>query len=152
MDLNFKIADENFDPRVRESFYRQEIMKTVGASILSIKPGEVSLEFPYHKSLTQQHGFIHAGIISTVLDSACGYAAFSLMPKDAAVLTIEFKINLISPAKGARFRAVGIVKKPGRNITFTQGEMFSFIDGEEKLIASMTCTIMSVFNRENIDN
>ena len=95
-------------------------MKTVNASILAIRPGEIELEFPYQSNLTQQHGFIHAGIVSTVLDTACGYAAFSLMPENAAVLTIEFKVNLLSPAKGERFRAVGKVKKLGKNITVTE--------------------------------
>ena len=150
MKSTFKPRDEDFETRVRESFDRQEIMKTVNASILAIRPGEVELEFPYQANLTQQHGFIHAGIVSTVLDSACGYAAFSLMPKDAAVLTIEFKINLLSPAAGSRFRAVGSVKKSGRNITVTQGELFAYTDGKEKLVATMAGTIMSVYNRDGI--
>ncbi len=127
-------------------------MKTVNASILAIKPGEVELEFPYQIGLTQQHGFIHAGIVSTVLDSACGYAAFSLMPEGAAVLTIEFKINLISPAKGELFRAVGKVKKPGRNITVTEGELFTDVYDGQKLVATMVGTIMSVYDREGIEN
>jgi uncharacterized protein (TIGR00369 family) len=147
----FKPADENFETRVRQSFYRQEVMKTINASILNVQAGEVELEFPFQANLTQQHGFIHAGIVSTVLDSACGYAAFSLMPIDAAVLTIEFKINLLSPAKGACFRAVGSVKKPGRNITVTEGELFACQDGKEKLVATMVGTIMSVYNREDVN-
>ncbi len=150
MKSKFKPADENFETRVRESFSRQEVMKTVNASIVNVQAGEVELEFPFLANLTQQHGFIHAGIVSTVLDSACGYAAFSLMPKDAAVLTIEFKTNLLSPAKGDRFRAVGSVKKPGRNITVTEGELFACQDGKEKLVASMVGTIMSVYNREDV--
>jgi len=147
----FKPADENFETRVRESFDRQEVMKTVNASILNVQAGEVELEFPFQANLTQQHGFIHAGIVSTVLDSACGYAAFSLMPKDAAVLTIEFKINLLSPAIGTCFRAIGSVKKPGRNITVTEGELFACQDGKEKLVATMVGTIMSVYNREDVN-
>lgn len=148
----FKPADEDYQTKVHNSFDRQEIMKTVNASILAVRPGEVEIQFPYHKKLTQQHGFIHAGIVSTVLDSACGYAAFSLMPAEAAVLTIEFKINLLSPAKGEQFRAVGTVKKPGRNITVTQGELFSYEGGEQKLLATMVGTIMSVYNREGVKN
>lgn len=127
-------------------------MKTVNASILAIRPGEIELEFPYHSNLTQQHGFIHAGIVSTVLDRACGYAAFSLMPDNAAVLSIEFKINLLSPARGERFRAVGRVKKPGKNITVTVGELFSYAEGEEKLVATMLGTMMAVYNREGIEH
>ena len=152
MGTQFKPSDESFDAKVRESFNRQEIMKTVNASILAVRPGEVELEFPYQANLTQQHGFIHAGIVSTVLDSACGYAAFSLMPKDADVLTIEFKINLLSPAKGSRFKTVGTVKKPGKNITVTQGELFSYEDGKQTLVATMVGTIMSVFNRKGVNN
>lgn len=110
------------------------------------------MEFPYQSSLTQHHGFVHAGIVSTVLDSACGYAAFSLMPKGAAVLTIEFKINLLSPAKGELFRAIGTVKKPGRNITVTEGELFSYVDGGQKLVATMVGTMMSIYDREGIEN
>jgi len=151
MKPKFKPANENFETRVRESFSRQEVMKTVNASILDVQAGEVELKLPFQVNLTQQHGFIHAGIVSTVLDSACGYAAFSLMPKDAEVLTIEFKINLLSPAKGACFRAIGSVKKPGRNITVTEGELFACQDGKEKLVATMVGTIMSVYNREGVN-
>jgi uncharacterized protein (TIGR00369 family) len=143
-------TDDGYKLKVAESFQRQEVMKTLNASILDIRPGEIELEFPYQQSLTQQHGFIHAGIISTVLDSACGYAAFSLMPEDAAVLTIEFKINLLSPAKEDRFRAIGKVKKFGKNITVTDGELFAYSDSGKKLIATMVGTIMAVYNREGI--
>jgi uncharacterized protein (TIGR00369 family) len=143
-------TDDGYKLKVAESFQRQEVMKTLNASILDIRPGEIELEFPHQQSLTQQHGFIHAGIISTVLDSACGYAAFSLMPEDAAVLTIEFKINLLSPAKEDRFRAIGKVKKFGKNITVTDGELFAYSDSGKKLIATMVGTIMAVYNREGI--
>ena len=125
-------------------------MKTINASVLDIRPGEIELEFPYQSNLTQQHGFIHAGIVSTVLDTACGYAAFTLMPENAAVLSIEFKVNFLSPAKGERFRAVGKVRKPGRNITVTEGELFSHIEDEQKLVATMVGTMMSVYGREDI--
>ncbi len=152
MESQFKPSDDGYEAKVRDSFNRQEIMKTVNASILSIQPGEVKLEFPYQINLTQQHGFIHAGIVSTVLDSACGYAAFSLMPKGAAVLSIEFKINFLSPAKGKLFQAVGTVKKPGRNITVTEGELFVCVDGGQKLVATMVGTMMSVYDREGIEN
>ena len=100
------------------------------ASIVAVRPGEIELEFPYQSNLTQQHGFIHAGIVSTVLDSACGYAAFSLMSEDAAVLSIEFKVNLLSPAKGEKFKAVGKVRKHRKNITVTEGEFFAYAEGE----------------------
>ena len=152
MSLQFEPSDAGFKDRVIESFNRQEVMKTLKASILAIRPGEIELEFPYQSNLTQQHGFIHAGIVSTVLDSACGYAAFSLMPVNAAVLSIEFKVNFLSPAKGERFRAFGKVKKPGQNITVTEGELFSYTGREQKLIALMVGTMMSVYNRDGIEN
>jgi len=125
-------------------------MKTLGASLVRVSPGEVAIRFPFDSNLTQQHGFIHAGIVSTVLDSACGYAAFTLMPQDAAVLTIEFKINLLSPARGEWFEAVGRVKKPGRNISVTEGEIYAQQGEAKKLVASMVGTMMAVFDREDI--
>lgn len=152
MTLQFETRNSEYKQKVIESFNRQEIMKTLNASILSIQPGIIELEFPYQAHLTQQHGFIHAGIVSTVLDSACGYAAFSLMPENAAVLTIEFKVNFLSPAKGERFIAIGKVKKPGKNITVTEGELFSYIEGKKKSVAIMVGTIMSVYDRKGIKN
>ena len=152
MSSQFEPHDPDYKEKVIASFQRQEAMHTLNVSISAVGPGEVELEFPYQQKLTQQHGFIHAGIVSTVLDSACGYAAFSLMPADAAVLTIEYKINLLSPAKGERFRAAGKVKKPGRNITVTEGELFACSEGGEKLVATMVGTIMAVYDRAGIEN
>lgn len=152
MSIQFEPKFSGYKEKVSGSFDRQEAMKTLNVSIQRIHPGEVELALPHQKSLTQQHGFIHAGIISTVLDSACGYAAFSLMPENAAVLTIEFKINLLAPAQGERFLAVGKVKKPGRNITVTDGEFFAYTGDERKLVATMTGTIMAIYDREGIDN
>lgn len=146
----FKPHDPDFEQRVVDSFNRQKVMKTVGASIVEVGPGEVTIQFPFDPELTQQHGFIHAGIVSTVLDSACGYAAFSLMPEDAAVLTIEFKVNLLSPAKGDRFEATGRVKKPGRNISVAEGELYAYQGGNKKLVASMVGTMMAVYDRDQI--
>jgi uncharacterized protein (TIGR00369 family) len=150
MSSQFK-PSAGYKEKIIKSFNRQGMMKTIHASILAIRPGEIELEFPYQSNLTQQHGFIHAGIVSTVLDTACGYAAFSLMPDNAAVLTIEFKVNLLSPAKGERFRAVGRVKKPSNTITVTEGELFSQVAGGQKLVATMVGTIMSVYDREGIE-
>ena len=103
---NFTPRDSQYGAKVKDSFERQQAMHTVGACIISVEPGRVELEFVHQNKLTQQHGFIHAGIVSTVLDSACGYAAFSLMSEDSAVLTIEFKVNLLAPAKGEKFIAI----------------------------------------------
>ena len=150
MSSQFK-PGTGYKEKIIESFSRQGVMKTLNASILAIRPGEIELEFPYQSNFAQQHGFIHAGIVSTLLDTACGYAAFSLMPDNAAVLTIEFKVNLLSPAKGVRFRAVGKVRKPGKNITVTEGELYSHAKGGQKLVATMVATIMSVYDREDIE-
>ena len=136
----------DYQEKVKKSFADQAVMKTIGASIEAIGAGEIEIEFPYQTSLTQQNGFIHAGIVSTVLDSACGYAAFSLMPEDASVLTIEFKINLLSPAKGDRFRGYGKVKKAGRTISVAEAELYAFSDQGRKLVATMVGTLMAVSN------
>lgn len=143
-------ADANFEQRIRRSFDSQDAMHTIGASISEVAAGRVVIGFDYHKKLTQQHDFIHAGIVSTVLDSACGYAAYSLMPAEAGVLTIEFKINLLSPAKGDYFFAIGRVTKPGRTITVADGEMFARSGGQEKRIATMTGTLMTVSDRSDV--
>lgn len=152
MKASFEPSDALYKEKVIESFNRQQVMKTISASIKKIIPGQIELEFPFQQSLTQQHGFIHAGIVSTVLDSACGYAAFSLMPANAAVLTIEFKVNLLAPAEGKLFRALGRVKKPGRNISVAEGELLSYTNDDSKLVATMVATIMAVYDRAGIEN
>ncbi len=144
MKSKFEPKHPDYAAKVEKSFADQAVMETIGASIEAISPGEIEIEFPYQSSLTQQNGFIHAGIVSTVLDSACGYAAFTLMPEDASVLTIEFKINLLSPAKGDRFRGYGKVKKAGRNISVAEAELYAFSDQGKKLVATMVGTLMAV--------
>ncbi|MBN9409726.1 MAG: PaaI family thioesterase [Burkholderiales bacterium] len=136
--------------RVHESFERQAAMRTLGAQLASVQPGEVTIELDWAPALTQQHGFLHAGMVATALDSACGYAGFSLMPADAAVLTIEFKINLLAPARGERFRMTGTVIKPGRTVTVCEGRAIAFDGGREKLVATMSCTLMAVTGREGV--
>jgi uncharacterized protein (TIGR00369 family) len=135
--------------RVGDSFARQAAMTTLGATLGEVAPGRVSVLLAHRAALTQQHGYLHAGMLATALDTACGYAAFSLMPADAAVLTIEFKINLLAPAKGPRFRFEGQVVKPGRTISVVDGRALQ-IDGvgEEKLIATMTATVMTIVGRD----
>jgi uncharacterized protein (TIGR00369 family) len=140
--MTFQPKDPNFADRVRASFARQRMMQTLGVEITRLAPGEIELAMPYEAAFTQQHGFIHAGIMATVLDSACGYAAFSLMPTDAAVLTVEFKTNLLAPAKGERFVFRARVVKPGRTITVCDAAAFAIDAGTEKLIATMTWTLM----------
>jgi uncharacterized protein (TIGR00369 family) len=146
----FEPKDPDYEARVRASFGRQEAMQTLGIEIVRLGPGEIELTMPYSRAYAQQHGFVHAGIIATALDSACGYAAFSLMPGDAAVLTVEFKINLLAPAKGERFLLRSRVVKPGRTITVCDGQALAVDAGAEKLVATMTGTMMAVFDREGV--
>ncbi|PHP67159.1 phenylacetic acid degradation protein [Zhengella mangrovi] len=144
-------ANPDFETRVRESFARQNAMETIGAELTRVSPGVIEIEMPFSDHLTQQHGFLHAGVISTALDSACGYAAYSMMPADAAILTIEFKLNLLSPGRGERFLFRGEVTKPGRTIMVTDGRAYAFDDeGEVRLIATMTGTMMTVRGREGL--
>ena len=146
----FQPQDPDFAHRVRASFGRQQAMATIGARMAEIEPGRAVIELPYSAALTQQHGFMHAGMIATALDSACGYAAFSLMPADAGVLTIEYKINLVAPGKGELFRMEGVVVKPGRTITVVDGRAYAIDGGREKLIATMTATEMTITGRDDV--
>jgi uncharacterized protein (TIGR00369 family) len=149
--MSFQPKDPNFTDRVRASFARQPTMATLGVTIAQLAPGEIELAMPYQPAYTQQHGFMHAGVIATVLDSACGYAAFSLMLPDAAVLTVEFKTNLLAPAKGDRFLFRGRVVKPGRTLTVCDAQAFA-LDGtaDQRLVATMTGTLIALFDRPNI--
>ena len=146
----FVPPDPDYAARVAASFARQSAMETIGARLAEVAPGRVVIELPFAPALTQQHGFLHAGVVGMALDSACGYAAFSLMPVEAAVLTIEYKINLLAPAHGQRFRMEGHVVKPGRTITVAEGRAYATDDGAGKLIATMTCTLMAVTGRAGI--
>ena len=144
--------DPHYAQRARDSFARQPAMATLSVSVEEIGAGRVVLAMAHRVDLTQQHGFLHAGIVATALDSACGYAAFTLMPLDAGVLTIEFKINLLAPARGPLLRFEGQVKKAGRTISVVDGHAYQFEPGsaERKLVATMTATIMTVTGREDV--
>ncbi len=142
--------DPAFEIRVRDSYARQRVMDTLGARLARVEAGEVEIELPYREDLTQQHGFLHAGIVTTVLDSACGYAAFSLMPADAAVLSIEFKTNLLAPARGELLRARGRVVRAGRTVTVCEAEGWMVEGGHEKHVATMLATIMTLRDREGL--
>jgi uncharacterized protein (TIGR00369 family) len=146
----FEPQDPDFAERVRASFASQGAMHTIGATLADIAAGRVVIELAWRQDLTQQHGFLHAGMVATALDSACGYAASTLMPAEAGVLTIEYKINLLAPAQGERFRMEGVVLKPGRTITVTEGRAFALHGGREKLIATMGATLMTITGRAGI--
>jgi uncharacterized protein (TIGR00369 family) len=128
---------------IRESFSRQGLMRTFNASLTAVSAGRVILEMPVNEAVSQQDGFIHAGAISSLVDSACGYAALTMMPVDSNVLAVEFKINFVAPAIGERIRATGNVLKAGRTITLCQGEAHAILlSGEEKLVAVMQATMI----------
>jgi uncharacterized protein (TIGR00369 family) len=146
----FQPQDSNFESKVRESFARQLVMGTIGANLTVVEAGAIEIEFPYRKELTQQNGFIHAGIVATVLDSACGYAAFSLMPAETAVLSIEFKVNLLAPAKGEFIRVRAEVKRPGKNVTVCAADAWAVNEGQSKVVATMLATMMCLRGRSDL--
>jgi uncharacterized protein (TIGR00369 family) len=139
----FQPFNPNFEARVRESFAAQNLMTLLRAEITRIAPGEVTIEMPFSDELTQQNGFVHAGITTAIADSACGYAAFTLMPAEASVLSVEFKVNLLSPALGERFIARAQVLKPGRTLTVCRGDVFAVKDEAEQLILTMLATMIA---------
>ncbi|MDP7588638.1 MAG: PaaI family thioesterase [Dehalococcoidia bacterium] len=147
---NFEPRDPDFKARVRNSFGRQTAMRTLGAVVNLVEPGEVEIEMPYRADLTQQHGFIHGGIVTAIVDSACGYAAFSLSAPDTAVLTVEYKVNFVASAKGERLVARGEVVRPGATVTVCKGNVLAYEDGEEKLVATMLTTLMLMPNRPDL--
>jgi uncharacterized protein (TIGR00369 family) len=144
-------ADPQFDARVRANFAKQVIMSKLRVTLTEVAAGRVVLEMPFQDDLIQQHGFIHAGIITTALDSACGYAAFSLMPARAEVLTVEFKSNFLRPAAGERFRFEGRVMKPGKTLIITEGRAFAIDGAQIKEISAMQATMMVITGREGIN-
>ena len=146
-----RILDPDTEQRIRESVGRQTLLTTLGVSIAELTVGRVVLDLPYRADLCQQNGYLHAGAITALADSACGYAAASLMPEDRDVLTVEFKVNLLSPARGDRFRAIGEVMRAGRTLTVCSAEVVAWADDaggnpEASLVrvALMQATMMAV--------
>lgn len=144
MNQNYQPAEPNFEIRIRNSFERQQVMQLLNARLAKVLPGEVHIELPFSSRITQQHGYVHAGIITTIVDSACGYAAYSLMPADASVLSVEFKMNFLHPAKGEYFVGIGKVVKSGRTLTVCSGEMRAVNQGKIQVVALMQATMIAV--------
>lgn len=140
----FTPTDAEFAARTRAGFALQQLMSSLGAQMTQVLPGEVHIEFPFNPAWTQQHGYTHAGIITSVVDSACGFAAYTLMPADRGVLTVEYKVNFLSPAQGEKFIGIGRVVKPGKTLTVCQGEVLAVEQGVQKVIALMQTTMMAV--------
>lgn len=158
--LRFQPRDPDFERRVRASFARQAAMRMLGVTLERVAPGEVDLALPFRADLTQQHGFLHAGIVTAVADSACGYAALTLMEPGAAVLSVEFKVQLLTPARGASFRGLGRVVRAGRTLTVVAGEVRAVAaepaggaageDGDGAVVALLTGTMMAVRGRPDL--
>jgi uncharacterized protein (TIGR00369 family) len=141
---SFRVEDPDFEARVRASFARLALMDTIGARLRRIAPGEVDIELAFRLDLTQHHGFLSAAVVTAIVDTACGYAAMTLLPSNATVLTVEFKANFLSPARGERMVARSRVVKPGRTLSVCAGDVFAEDGGREKLVATMLATIMMV--------
>jgi uncharacterized protein (TIGR00369 family) len=143
----FKALDQDFATRVRASFGRQQAMEFIGADLTAIEPGRCEIRLPYKAELTQQHGFVHGGIVGMIADSACGYAAFSLFPADSSILTVEYKINLLAPSKGDALIARAHVLKPGRTLTIAHADVYAVEAGREIHCAAMQQTLITLHGK-----
>jgi uncharacterized protein (TIGR00369 family) len=135
--------DPNFQARVRDSFARQRMMHLLGAELTTVLPGQIEIVLPFRSELTQQHGYIHAAAVAAIADSACGYAALTLMEPAQEVLSVEFKVNLLAPAVGERFVAAGKVLRSGRTLSVCTAEVHAVQSGSGKLIAAMQATMIA---------
>jgi uncharacterized protein (TIGR00369 family) len=136
--MNPAFADE-----IKQSFAQQSVMRLIGAELSAVAAGVIEITLPYRADLTQQHGYLHAGIVTTIVDSACGYAAYSLMPAGSEVLSVEFKMNMLRPARGVKFLARAEVIRPGRTLTVVRGDVFGLNEnGDRELVATMLATII----------
>ena len=142
--MSFAPPNPTFAEELRRSFTEQSIMKLIGAELTTVEPGLVEIALPYRHDLTQQDGFIHAGIVTTIADSAAGYAAYSLMPGGSRVLSVEFKVNLLRPASGERFLARAEVIKPGKTLTVVRADVFGIEADQRTLVATLQGTMMCV--------
>jgi uncharacterized protein (TIGR00369 family) len=140
--MSFVPANPDFERRVRDSFARQPAMALIGARLTEVVPGSCTVELPMRDDLTQQHGFAHGGVIGMIADNAGGYSAFTLMPADASVLTVEYKVNMLAPARGERLVAVGTVVKPGRTLSVVRADVFAYEGARQTLVATMQQTLM----------
>jgi uncharacterized protein (TIGR00369 family) len=145
----FEPVNPAFEARVRDSFARQPFMAHLGARITALAPGFCEITVDYRRELTQQHGFVHGGVLASIADSAAGYAAFSLMPADASVLTVEYKLNLLRPGRGAAMIARGRVLKPGRTLSVVQADVFARGSGGEEQVVSSLQTLMCLAGRSD---
>ena len=140
--------NQSFAEDVAASFAQQPIMNLIGARLSLVEPGVVEITLPYRADLAQQHGYLHAGIVTTIADSACGYAAFTLMPAGSNVLSVEFKVNLLRPAQGVEFVTRAEVIKAGRTLTVVRADVFGIDDkGDKELVATMQGTMITLHRK-----
>jgi uncharacterized protein (TIGR00369 family) len=147
----FVAVDPGFADRIRASFARQALMRLLDASIDDVAPGRCTIALPYRDDLTQQHGYIHGGVVGAIADSAGGYAGYTLMPTGTGVLTVEFKVNLLAPARGERLLARGEVVRPGRSLFVTRADVYALAQGRETHVASMQQTLMVMPGLDDLD-
>lgn len=147
--MNIAALSPAVDARIRESFARQGFMKTLGAALVSVEAGACEIAVDFSEALTQQHGYFHAGVTATLADNAAGYAAYSTMPENSTVLTAEFKLNLLAPAKGPRLLARAEVIKPGRTLVVVATNVYSGLTGRETHVATMLATMMCLIDRKD---
>ena len=141
------MINPSFADDIKQSFAKQTMMGLIGAELTRIEPGVIEIRLPYRADLAQQHGYLHAGIVTTIADTACGYAAYSLMPPNSEVLSVEFKVNLLRPAKGETFSAVAEVVKSGKTLTVVRADVFATNGEDRQLIATMQGTMMRLPRR-----
>jgi uncharacterized protein (TIGR00369 family) len=144
---HFEARDPDFEQRVRASFARQQLMRFIGAELGTVAPGRCEIRLPYREELSQQHGFFHGGVIGMIADSAGGYAAYTLMPGDSSVLTVEYKMNLLAPGDGELLVADGHVLRAGRNLVISRAEVYVLKGGREAHCATMQQTLMTMHGR-----
>ena len=141
--MNFQVSNPQFAEEIKASFAKQSIMELIGADLSLVEPGLIEIVMPYRSDLAQQHGYLHAGVVATIADSAAGYAAYSLMPAGSEVVSVEFKLNLLRPAQGKSFLARAEVIKPGRTLTVVRADVFATAaNSERELVATMQGTMM----------
>ncbi|HZS72394.1 MAG TPA: PaaI family thioesterase [Candidatus Acidoferrum sp.] len=144
-----RIRDAGYERRVRESFGRQGLMRHLGAELMRLEPGKAEIQVPYREELTQQHAYFHAGVTGAIADTACGYAAYTLMPEDASVLTAEYKMNLLAPARGEALVARAEVIRSGRTLTVCKADVFAKCGAEETHCATLLATIVCLLGKSD---
>lgn len=149
MSAAFQAADPDFESRVRDSFARQPFMAHLGARLTALAPGFCEIAVDYRRELTQQHGFVHGGVLASIADSAAGYAAFTLMPAEASILTVEYKLNILRPGQGEAMIARGRVLKPGRTLSIVQADVFAWREGREEQVIASLQTLMCLMGKSD---